>query len=177
MISVIFQVQNPLPQFPIWLASAIGSALISIIISLILADSIKAVFYKIFKVGKLDPIPGLWIAEYTFPKDDGNEEKFTEIIKIKKSFGGYAGNIQPDARNYQTLKAVEHKSPRRLRAEKISDKLLTGIWFHPVAINHNHGSFQLSISSDGQTMNGIWVGSSQQQDKIISGSWSFSRAI
>gem|GEM_PF-5597794 len=52
MISVIFRVQNPLPQFPIWLASAIGSALISIIISLVLADSIKVVFYKIFKVGR-----------------------------------------------------------------------------------------------------------------------------
>lgn len=108
--------------------------------------------------------------------DEENRTNFTEVIEIKKKFGVYVGSVVPDARNYEKLSAVAHKNPVKLRGEKTSDQLVTGVWYHPIETARSHGAFQLQISSSGNELSGIWIGFSQTQSKIANGSWVLKRA-
>jgi|GEM_PF-5431512 len=157
-----------------FILTAILSSVISIIVGIICADRVKQFFGKLIKTDS-DPIIGKWIG--TFEVLEGAETKsYIEILNIKKEFGFYVGRIVKDARNYDAIKRVEDKKPVRLKAERKSTSLLTGIWHHPIDNNRSHGSFQLLIPPNGDEMVGVWIGLSETSDTIVSGMWNFAKA-
>lgn len=164
-----------LAELPGWLLSAVGSGLVSIIVGLIFADAIKSFFARFLRIGKVDPLPGKWVGSF-FHGDPSDPREYTEVLLIKKKFGSYIGSVVPDARNYEKLKSVTHKSPVKFRGEKTSDHLLTGVWYHPIETARSHGAFQLQISSSGDELTGVWIGYSQSKSQIDNGKWTLTRA-
>jgi hypothetical protein len=166
---------SSLTGLPEWLLSAVGSGLVSIILGLFFADSIKSFFARFLRLGRIDPLPGKWVGEFYYGEGE-NQRTFTEVFDIKKKLGVYIGCVVPDARNYEKLQGISHKKPVKFRAEKTSDQLVTGVWYHPIETARSHGAFQLQISSSGNELTGVWIGYSQSQSRIDNGKWVLKRA-
>lgn len=164
-----------LSQIASWVALAVASGLISVVLGVLFADPIKSFFSKLFRNNRVDPIIGKWVCSFAFETNDGRNT-FVEVIEIKKYWGAYRGKIVPDARNYERLRQHEYRRPVRLYGERLQDNLLTGVWYHPIETNHQHGSFQLSLENGGRTLKGAWIGYSNSQKKILAGSWILERA-
>lgn len=168
-------ISSLLQQLPAWLLASTASGIISVLLGVLLSDPIKRFFGRFFRLGRPDAILGKWVCEFEQSRED-NTTVFTEVLIIKKSYGYYVGRIEPDARNYERLKETAPRRPVRLKGERTSDGILTGVWYHPIETARSHGAFQLTLSSSGQEMHGVWIGYSNTLGEIDSGRWTITRA-
>ncbi len=164
----------------IWIASATGSALIGLLLSLLFGDSLKrGVFAAASKLSlrQSDGLDGLWLATFYFPNpESGGEIEYVEVVELQEQFGLVTGRIVPDPRNHTLIKGVEARRPVRLRGQLKDNNYLTGIWLHPRRRAHYHGSFQLIVYPSGDEMDGQWIGFSRSKNQVLSGRWHWQRA-
>jgi len=147
------------------LFSGIGTFLLGFIISNI--NQVKRLIVFLYNNPKL--IEGKWIATFEY-EINGQISKYVEIIELKRKGDNYLGVIIPDSRNYERLKIVHDSKPKRVEGSFFENKLLSGIWYHPIETGRWIGTFQLTLENKNKFM-GIWTGFSEQNNKIVSGNW------
>ena len=161
------------------LISVIGgilSSIASLVIGTLFGDKIAAYISKLmysFSESQRG-IEDVWLASFVMERG-GRRFEYAEVIKIKRYFGIFIGNIQPKSRNYEALQKTQNLRPLRLRGEVKDSMYFTGYWYHPVDIARFHGAFQLVIHPDGITMSGKWIGYSETLNQIDTGEWRFER--
>ena len=144
----------------LWLLGAIGAAIISILIALILDEPIKGWLTPVvarFGVRRNQGISGVWLATFKYRSGHSIEE-YSEVIEVKTLFGLTVGRIIPHELNYPRLKSVEATKPVRVRGYFQDNHYFTGIWYHPLERYRYHGAFQLILDQSGVEMKGKWIG-------------------
>lgn len=160
-----------------WVASAIGSGLVALVITLVFHDPLKRGVFSLLSKLSLrseEGIEGLWIATFHFPNGEG-WSTYEEAIHIEQHLGIVTGRIVPNPVNHRQVKQVEKNRPVRLRGQLKDNNYVTGIWLHPSRRAHFHGSFQLIVYPSGNEMTGQWLGFSERKNEVVSGAWEWRR--
>ena len=156
-----------------WFIGAIGAALVSLLITLILDEPMKGWLTPIvakFGVKRKYGISGIWVA--TFKYRNGNViEEYSEAIEVKTLFGLTVGRIIPHQANHPRLKSVETEKPLRVRGYFEDNRYFTGIWYHPLERHRYHGAFQLILDPSGIEMKGKWIGYSGTKIAVDEENW------
>ena len=149
------------------------SAIISSVLSIIFSEEIIKILRKaLLKIGIIKDVDlsGVWEATFSYKGD-----KFVEIIKLNQNLGTVYGHIEPSETNYEDVKTIMKNKQLKLKGEINDNRYLTGFWYHPIQTYRYHGAFQMLISSDGNHINGQWIGFSYTSEKINNGNWKFKR--
>lgn len=144
----------------------IVSSVISVIFSDKIIQGVRRIMLR-FGILKDVDLSGKWVA--TFYLNEKNA--YQEIIIIKHRVGLVYGHIEPDDRNYNSLKSVMDKKPLRIRGNINDNRYFTGFWYHPLVTRRYHGSYQMLIYPNSVHMEGKWIGFSETSQTIDYGKW------
>ena len=161
----------------IWLVGTVIGGLLSIVLTLLFSEPLKrwiAPFIRRLGTSEKRGIEGVWIATFSVARD-GVTTEFNEVIELTQSFGMVFGKIKASPENYAALRAIQDRSPLRVRGEFIDNTYFTGLWFHPLDTHRFHGSFQLVLQGSGEEMRGRWIGFSESLRQVDTGRWIWRR--
>lgn len=162
-----------------WMVSAVGSAVVGLVLSLLFGDALKTATYALLSKRSLhndDGLSGVWIATFYYPDAvTGVVTPFTEAIRLEERLGMVTGRIVPHERNHERLTEAKAKNPVRIRGQLKDNRYLTGIWLHPSRHAHYHGSFQLIVDPLGDEMHGQWIGFSRTKNEVLANRWDWVR--
>ena len=109
-------------------------------------------------------------------KYDGSERGRTEVVELRRLFGRYSGWIVPSDQNTGAALRTQHQRPLRFTGQ-VAHGLFTGKWHHPEKLSHEHGAFSFVIELNNKHMKGMWLGYSDTNKRIDSGTWLGDRLI
>jgi hypothetical protein len=163
-----------------WTVSAVGSAAIGIVLTLLFGDALKNATFSLMSKLSLhdeDGLNGVWIATFYYPHPDtGASTPFTEAIRLEERLGMVTGRVVDDPHNTPREGRAKSKNPVRLRGQLKDNNYLSGIWLHPSRQAHYHGSFQLIVYPSGNDLRGQWIGFSQTKNEVVADRWEWVRA-
>jgi len=113
----------------LWFVGAIGAAVISLLIAVILDEPMKGWLTPVvarFGVRRKQGISGIWQATFKY-RNGNNIEEYSEVIEVKTLFGLTVGCIIPHQLNHHRLKCVEATKPVRVRGYFEDNHYFTGI--------------------------------------------------